>query len=328
MSEILIYQNETGNIKVDVIFEDSSIWLSQGQICEVFGKAKSTISEHIKAIFEEEELDKNSTVRNYRTVQKEGNREVEREIEYYNLDMIIAIGFRVRSNTGTKFRIWANEKLKEYITKGFVLNDDRFKSGNSTQYFDELQKRLRDIRISERFFYQKIKDIYMTSIDYNPKDEKTIEFFKIVQNKLLWAVSNQTAAELVHSRVDISKPLLGMSSYDKDSKSISKKDVSIAKNYLNEDEIKLLGLIVEQYLAFAETMAMQQTPMYMKDWITRLDAVISLNGRELLTHAGKISQINAKEKSEEEYKKYKIEQKRVEKEHSLKELEEDIKRLK
>src|SRR5574344_2804332 len=215
MSEILIYQNETGNIKVDVIFEDSSIWLSQGQICEVFGKAKSTISEHIKAIFEEEELDKNSTVRNYRTVQKEGKREVEREIKIYNLDMIIAIGFRVRSNTGTKFRIWANEKLKEYITKGFVLNDDRFKSGNSTQYFDELQKRLRDIRISERFFYQKIKDIYMTSIDYNPKDEKTIEFFKIVQNKLLWAVSNQTAAELVHSRVDISKPLLGMSSYDK-----------------------------------------------------------------------------------------------------------------
>lgn len=328
MSEILIYQNESGNIKVDVMFEDGSIWLSQAQICEVFGKAKSTISEHIKAIFEEEELNPISTVRNYRTVQKEGNREVEREIEYYNLDMIIAIGFRVRSNTGTKFRIWANEKLKEYITKGFVLNDDRFKSGNSTQYFDELQKRLRDIRISERFFYQKIKDIYMTSIDYNPKDEKTIEFFKIVQNKLLWAVSNQTAAELVHSRVDISKPLLGMSSYDKDSKSISKKDVSIAKNYLNEDEIKLLGLIVEQYLAFAETMAMQQTPMYMKDWITRLDAVISLNGRELLTHAGKISQINAKEKSEEEYKKYKIEQKRVEKEHSLKELEEDIKRLK
>ncbi|MDX9813716.1 MAG: RhuM family protein [Sulfurimonadaceae bacterium] len=325
MSEILIYQNESGNIKVDVRFEDGSIWLSQAQICEVFGKAKSTISEHIKAIFEEEELNPISTVRNYRTVQKEGNREVEREIEYYNLDMIIAIGFRVRSNTGTKFRIWANEKLKEFITKGFVLNDERFKNGSDTAYFDELQNRLRDIRISERFFYQKIKDIYMTSIDYDPKDEKTIEFFKIVQNKLLWAVSTQTAAELVYNRVDINKPLLGMSSFD--GKNITKKDVVTAKNYLAEDEIKLLGLLVEQYLAFAETMAMQHTPMYMKDWIARLDAVISLNGKELLTHAGKISHQVAKEKSELEYKKLKDEQKRAEKLESLKELENDIKRL-
>ena len=328
MSEILIYQNESGNIKVDVRFEDGSIWLSQAQICELFGKAKSTISEHIKAIFEEEELNPISTVRNYRTVQKEGNREVERDIEYYNLDMIIAIGFRVRSSTGTKFRIWANDKLKEYITKGFVLNDERFKNGNSMGYFDELQKRLRDIRISEKFFYQKIKDIYMTSIDYDPKDEKTIEFFKIVQNKLLWAVSSQTAAELVHNRVDMSKPLLGMSSYDKESKNLTKKDVSIAKNYLNEEEIKLLGLLVEQYLAFAETMAMQQTPMYMKDWIARLDAVISLNGGELLTHAGKISHETAIAKSGLEYKKFKDEQKKIEKIQSLKELEEDIKRLK
>ena len=328
MSEILIYQNENGNIKVDVMFEDGSIWLSQAQICELFGKAKSTISEHIKAIFEEEELNPISTVRNYRTVQKEGNREVERDIEYYNLDMIIAIGFRVRSSTGTKFRIWANDKLKEYITKGFVLNDERFKNGNSIGYFDELQKRLRDIRISEKFFYQKIKDIYMTSIDYDPKDEKTIEFFKIVQNKLLWAVSSQTAAELVHNRVDMSKPLLGMSSYYKESKNVTKKDVSIAKNYLNEEEIKLLGLLVEQYLAFAETMAMQQTPMYMKDWIARLDAVISLNGRELLTHAGKISHEMAIAKRGLEYKKFKDEQKKIEKIQSLKELEADIKRLK
>ena len=328
MSEILIYQNESGNIKVDVRFEDGSIWLSQAQICELFGKAKSTISEHIKAIFEEEELNPISTVRNYRTVQKEGNREVERDIEYYNLDMIIAIGFRVRSSTGTKFRIWANDKLKEYITKGFVLNDERFKNGNSMGYFDELQKRLRDIIISEKFFYQKIKDIYMTSIDYDSKDEKTIEFFKIVQNKLLWAVSSQTAAELVHNRVDMSKPLLGMSSYDKENKNLTKKDVSIAKNYLNEEEIKLLGLLVEQYLAFAQTMAMQRTPMYMKDWIARLDAVISLNGRELLTHAGKISHEMAIAKSELEYQKFKDEQKKIEKIQSLKELEEDIKRLK
>ena len=331
MSEILIYQNESGNIKVDVRFEDGSIWLSQAQICEVFGKAKSTISEHIKAIFEEGELDEKVVVRNYRITTKHGAIEGKtqtNDVAFYNLDMIIAIGFRVRSSTGTKFRIWANDKLKEYITKGFVLNDERFKNGNSMGYFDELQKRLRDIRISEKFFYQKIKDIYMTSIDYDPKDEKTIEFFKIVQNKLLWAVSSQTAAELVHNRVDMSKPLLGMSSYYKESKNVTKKDVSIAKNYLNEEEIKLLGLLVEQYLAFAETMAMQQTPMYMKDWIARLDAVISLNGRELLTNAGKISHEMAIAKSELEYQKFKIEQKKIEKIQSLKELEDDIKSLK
>ena len=325
MSNILIYQNENGNIKVDVRFEDDSLWLSQTQICEVFGKAKSTISEHIKAIFEEEELDKEAVVRNYRTTASDGKNY---DVAYYSLDMIIAIGFRVRSSTGTKFRIWAKDRLKEYITKGFVLNDERFKTGNSMSYFDELQKRLRDIRISEKFFYQKIKDIYMTSIDYNPKDEKTVVFFKLVQNKLLWAISSKTAAELVHSRVDISKALLGMTSFDKESKNITKKDVSIAKNYLNEEEIKLLGLLVEQYLAFAETMAMQQTPMYMKDWSERLDMVISMNGRELLNHAGKISHQMAKDKSEEEYLKYKEQKKQLQKVESLKELEEDIKRLK
>ena len=324
MSEILIYQNETGNIKVDVVFEAGSVWLSQAQICEVFGKAKSTISEHIKAIFEEGELDKKAVVRNYRTTANDGKNY---DVEYYNLDMIIAIGFRVRSTTGTKFRIWANEKLREYITKGFVLNDERFKNGTSMSYFDELQARLREIRLSEKFFYQKIKDIYMTSIDYDPKDEKTIEFFKVIQNKLLWAVSQQTAAELVHNRVDMSKPLLGMSSFDKEGKNITKKDVSIAKNYLNEEEIKLLGLLVEQYLAFAETMASQKTPMYMKDWIARLDMILSINGRELLTHAGKISHQIAKERSELEYQKYKENQKEEQKAQSIKELEEDIKRL-
>ena len=328
MSNILIYQNENGNIKVDVKFEDETLWLSQAQICEVFGKAKSTISEHIKAIFEEGELSPDLTVRNYRTVQQEGNREVSRDIVYYNLDMIIAIGFRVRSSTGTKFRIWAKDRLKEYITKGFVLNDERFKNGSSMSYFDELQKRLRDIRISEKFFYQKIKDIYMTSKDYDAKDEKTVAFFKLVQNKLLWAISSQTAAELVHSRVDISKPLLGMSSFDKEGENVTKKDVSIAKNYLNEEEIKLLGLLVEQYLAFAETMAMQQTVMYMKDWAQRLDMVISMNGRELLNNAGKISHQMAKDKSELEYQKYKENKIELQRQESLKELEDDIKRLK
>ncbi len=331
MNNILIYQNKNGNIKVDVRFEDKSLWLSQAQICEVFGKAKSTISEHIKAIFEEGELDERMVVRKFRTTTKHGaieGKTQSKEVNFYSLDVMIAIGFRVRSTTGTKFRIWAKDRLKEYITKGFVLDDDRFKNGHNMGYFDELQKRLRDIRISEKFFYQKIKDIYMTSIDYDAKDEKTIAFFKLVQNKLLWAISSQTAAELVHTRVDISKPLLGMTSFDKESGNITKKDVSIAKNYLNEEEIKLLGLLVEQYLAFAETMAMQQTPMYMKEWAERLDMVISMNGRELLTHAGKISHQIAKEKSELEYRKYKETKKELQKQESLKELEADIKRLK
>lgn len=322
---ILIYQNESGNIKVDVRFGDESIWLSQKQLSDVFGKSVKTINEHIVNIFNDEELEKNAVIRNYRITASDGKNY---NTMHYNLDMIIAIGFRVRSNTGTKFRIWAKDKLKEYITKGFVLDDDRFKNGNQMSYFDELQKRLRDIRISERFFYQKIKDIYMTSIDYNSKDEKTIEFFKIVQNKLLWAISSQTAAEIVHNRVDINKPLLGMNSFDKENKNITKKDVSIAKNYLNEEEIKLLGLLVEQYLAFAETMASQQTPMYMKDWISRLDMILTMNGRELLNNAGKISHEIAKEKSEIEYKKYKEKQKEIKKVENFKELEEDIKNLK
>lgn len=328
-SEILIYQNPDGNIKIDVRLQEETVWLTQGQMGQLFGKDKRTISEHISNIFSEGELEKSSTVRKFRTVQTEGNREVERELDHYNLDVIISVGYRVKSVQGTQFRIWATQRLKEYIIKGFTLNDDRFKSGSSMNYFNELQERIREIRLSEKFFYQKIKDIYATSIDYDPEDEKTIEFFKIVQNKLLWAISEQTAAELVYRRVDASLPLMGMLSYDKKQvASIKKAEVSIAKNYLNEDEIKLLGLLVEQYLAFAETMAQQQTPMYMKDWIQRLDTILQLNGRELLTHAGKISHKMALEKSGEEYKKYKQQQKAIEKEASLKELEEDIKKLK
>jgi hypothetical protein len=328
-SEILIYQNQDGNIKIDVRLQEETVWLTQSQMGQLFGKDKRTISEHISNIFSEGELEKSSTVRKFRTVQTEGNREVERELDHYNLDIIISVGYRVKSVQGTQFRIWATQRLKEYIIKGFTLNDDRFKSGSSMNYFNELQNRIREIRLSEKFFYQKIKDIYATSIDYDPKDEKTIEFFKIVQNKLLWAISEQTAAELVYRRVDASLPLLGMLSYDKKQvASIKKAEVSIAKNYLNEDEMKLLGLLVEQYLAFAETMAQQQTPMYMKDWIERLDAILKMNGRELLTHAGKISHQMALEKSGEEYEKFKQQQKAIEKEASLKELEEDIKKLK
>jgi len=323
--EILIYQNQEGNIKIDVRLEDETVWLTQAQLCELFQKSKATISEHIKNIYEERELEEGSTVRNFRTVAANNKTY---EMYYYSLDVIISVGYRVKSPQGTQFRIWATQRLKEYIIKGFALNDERFKTGNSMNYFEELQGRIREIRLSERFFYQKIKDIYTTSIDYDPKDEKTIEFFKVVQNKLLWAISSQTAAELVYRRVDASLPLLGMQSYDKKTpEKITKNDISIAKNYLNEDEIKLLGLLVEQYLAFAETMAQQRTPMYMNDWISRLDSILQLNGRELLTHAGKISHEIAVQKSGEEYAKFKVEQRKAEKEQSLKEIERDIKKL-
>jgi hypothetical protein len=324
-SEILIYQNPDGKINIDVRLEEESVWLTQAQLCELFQKSKATISEHIKNIFEEGELEESSVVRNFRTTAIDGKNY---DTKYYNLDVIISVGYRVKSPQGTQFRIWATQRLKEYIIKGFALNDDRFKSGTSMNYFNELQERIRDIRLSERFFYQKIKDIYTTSIDYNPKDEKTVAFFKVVQNKLLWAISQQTAAELVYRRVDAGLPLVGMQAFDKSNTvSIKKSDVSIAKNYLNEDELKLLGLLVEQYLAFAETMALQQTPMYMNDWIKRLDAILQLNGRDLLNHAGKISHAMAQEKSEAELEQYRISQKALEKAQSLNELEADIKKL-
>ena len=330
-SEILIYENREGNIKVDVHLDEETVWLTQDQMATLFGKGRSTITEHIGNVFKEGELEEKVVCRNFRHTTQHGaieGKTQEKEVKYYNLDVIISVGYRVKSPQGTQFRIWATQRLKEYIIKGFALNDDRFKSGNSMNYFDELQGRLREIRISERFFYQKIKDIYTTSIDYDAKDEKTIAFFKVVQNKLLWAISQQTAAELVYLRVDAHLPFLGMQSYDKKSGvQIKKTDVSIAKNYLNEDEITLLGLLVEQYLAFADTMAQQRTPMYMADWASRLDTILQLNGRELLTHAGKISHERALEKSNEEYEKYKLAQKQLEKEQSLKEIEEDIKKI-
>lgn len=325
-SDILIYQNVDGNIKIDVRLENETVWLTQAKMALLFGKARSTITEHIQNVFKEGELDESSVCRNFRHTADDGK---SYETNHYNLDVIISVGYRVKSVQGTQFRIWATQRLKEYIIKGFTLNDDRFKSGSSMNYFNELQERIREIRLSEKFFYQKIKDIYATSIDYDPKDEKTIAFFKIVQNKLLWAISEQTAAELVYRRVDASLPLMGMLSYDKKQRtSIKKAEVSITKNYLNEDEMRLLGLLVEQYLAFAETMAQQQIPMYMKNWIERLDAILQLNGRELLTHAGKISHQMALEKSEEEYEKFNQQQKAIEKEVSFKVLEEDIQKLK
>ncbi len=323
-SDIIIYQNQDGNIKIDVRLEDETVWLSQDQMAMLFAKAKSTINEHIKNIFEEGELAEGVSLKKFGISEFQ-----QKATNFYNLDVVISVGYRVKSQQGTQFRIWATARLKEYIIKGFALNDDRFKTGNSMNYFNELQERIREIRLSERFFYQKIKDIYTISIDYDAKDEKTILFFKIIQNKLLWAISEQTASELVYRRVDASLPLLGMQAFDKQvNKTIKKGDISIAKNYLKENEIKLLGLLVEQYLAFAETMAQQQTPMYMNDWINRLDSILQLNGRELLNHAGKISHEKAVERSSEEYAKYQVVQKNIAQENNLKEIENDIKALK
>jgi hypothetical protein len=330
-SDLLIYQAPDGRIKIDVRLEDETVWLAQAHMAELFGKSKKTISEHIRNIFNEGELDEMVVVRNFRTTTRHGAIEGKtqtKDVQYFNLDVIISVGYRVKSQQGTRFRIWATQRLREYIVKGFLLNDERFKSGSSMNYFKELQERIREIRLSERFFYQKIKDIYTTSIDYDPGAESTIAFFKVVQNKLLWAISMQTAAELVYHRADASLPLMGMLSFDKEGVPVRKGDVGIAKNYLKEDEIKLLGLLVEQYLAFAEVMAQQQMPMYMKDWIQRLDSIIQLNGRELLTHAGKISHQIALEKSALEYSKYKDAQKKPQHEESFWELEQDIKQLK
>lgn len=331
-SEIVIYQNQEGSIKVDVRLEEETVWLSQDQMAQLFGKGRSTITEHIGTIFKEGELTEAVVCRKFRHTTAHGaieGKTQEKEVTLYSLDVIISVGYRVKSQQGTQFRIWATQRLKEYIIKGFALNDDRFKTGTSMNYFNELQNRIREIRLSEKFFYQKIKDIYVTSIDYDSKDEKTIVFFKKIQNKLLWAISQNTAAELVFRRVDASLPLMGMLSYDKTAyNSIQKQEISIAKNYLNEDEMKLLGLLVEQYLAFAETMAQQQTPMYMNDWIARLDSLLQLNGREILTHAGTISHQMAVDKSEQEFQKYKTTQTQLEQEQSLKEIEADIKKLK
>ena len=264
-NQLILYETNDGKVTLNVTFHNESFWLPQKAIANLFGVEVPAISKHLKNIFESGELDEVSVISKMETTASDGKNY---STSFYNLDAIIAVGYRVNSKQATQFRIWATQTLKEFIVKGFVLNDERFKSGNSMNYFSELQERIREIRISERFFYQKIKDIYTTSIDYDAKDERTIEFFKIIQNKLLWAISSQTAAELIYRRADASLPLLGMQSFDKKNAiSIKKADISVAKNFLTEDEIKLLGLLVEQYLAFAETMAQQRTPMYMVDWI-------------------------------------------------------------
>ncbi len=265
--QFLIYQSEDGATRINVMLEAETLWLSQKQLTELFGKAKGTISEHIKHIFEDGELTPAATVRLFRTVQSEGGRDVTREVEHYNLDMVLALGFRVRSPVGVRFRQWANDKLKEYIVKGFVLDDARLKNpGKGHDYFDELTRRLQDIRTSERRFYQKITDIYATSVDYDASHALTQTFFATVQNKVHYAIHGQTAAELIATRADSSQPNMGLTTWE--GARIRKADVSIAKNYLNEEELRALNNLAEQYLIFAEGQAMRRIAMTMQDWIS------------------------------------------------------------
>ena len=268
-SEIIIYQSEKGNTKIEVKLENENVWLSQIQLAALYQTTKQNISLHLKNIFKDGELNENLTVKEYLTVQDEGQRSIKRPIKYYNLDAIISVGYKVNSHIGTQFRIWATQRLNEYLVKGFTMDDERLKSGNQMNYFEELVNRIRDIRSSEAIFYQKVKDIYVTSIDYDPKAEATKKFYATIQNKLHWAVHHHTAAELIAERVDAKKKDLGLTSWKADS--IRKADVSIAKNYLSQEELTELNLLVEQYLAFAETQANAKKAMYMSDWIKKLN---------------------------------------------------------
>lgn len=327
--EIVIYQSEDGNVKVDVLFQDETVWLSQEQMALLFGKGRTTITEHISNIFSEGELQEDMVCRKFRHTTQHGAIEglhQTKEVKYYNLDVIISVGYRVKSRQGTMFRIWATQRLRDYIIRGYALNEERFKKGSSMNYFKELVEKIREIRIEEKIFYQQIKDIYKTSIDYDPSDEMTLQFFKEVQNKLLWAVSEKTAAELIYYRANASLPMMGLTSTSTDSK-VKKQDITIGKNYLQENELKALKLIVEQYLAYAEAQALAHRPMYMKDWKERLDLILKLNERNVLEGPGKISHELAIEKAESEYMRYK----EIEKEHihleSIKELDKDIRLL-
>ncbi|MDD2718001.1 MAG: virulence RhuM family protein [Candidatus Wallbacteria bacterium] len=297
MNQIIIYQSEDGRTKLDVRLEDQTVWVSQKQLADLFGKAKGTISEHIKHIFEDRELEENSVVRYFRTTAADGK---QYEVAHYNLDMVLALGFRVRSPAAVRFRQWAADKLKEYIIKGFVLDDERLKNPKvGNDYFEELTRRIQDIRTSERRFYQKITDVYATSIDYDKNHPSTQEFFATVQNKVHFAVHGQTAAEIILSRADSKMPNMGLTNWE--GGRIHKADVSIAKNYLNEEELRALNNLVEQYLIFAEAQAERRIAMTMSDWITKLEGFLTLNDREILQNAGKVSAELAREHAEREF---------------------------
>ncbi len=305
-SEIILYQTEDGRTGVQCRFEDETVWLTQALLAELFEKDVRTINEHLVNIFDEGELRREATIRKFRIVRSEGRREVAREIEHYNLDAILAVGFRVRSHRGTQFRQWAIGRLNEYLVKGFTMDDERLKNPpgkGQTDYFDEQLERIRDIRSSERRFYQKVLDIYATSVDYAPNTEASQQFFAAVQNKMHWAAHGQTAAEVIHSRVDAGKPFMGLQT-TRPGGIIRKEDVSIAKNYLDGEELDTLNRIVNAYIEFAELRALQRKVMTMRDWITKLDEFLKLSEHELLDHAGKISAEQAKLKAELEYDRY------------------------
>ena len=302
LREFLIYQSEDGSTRIDVMLEAETLWLNQKQLTELFGKAKGTISEHIKHIFEDGELAEDSVVRFFRTTAADGK---QYEVAHYNLDMVLALGFRVRSPVGVRFRQWANDKLKEYIVKGFVLDDARLKNpGKGRDYFDELTRRLQDIRTSERRFYQKITDIYATSVDYDASHPLTQEFFATVQNKVHYAIHGQTAAELIAARASSSQPNMGLTTWE--GAHIRKADVGVAKNYLNEEELRALNNLAEQYLIFADGQAARRIAMTMQDWISKLEGFLTLNDREILQGAGKVSAQLTKNHAEGEFDKFRV----------------------
>ncbi|RXK87755.1 hydroxyacid dehydrogenase [Chlorobaculum sp. 24CR] len=301
--QFLVYTTEEGRTKIDVRLEGETVWLTQQLMADLFQTTQQNVSLHLQNIYSEGELQREATHKEFLSVRQEGSRQVQRTLDYYNLDAIISVGYRVKSALATRFRIWATQRLKEYIIKGFVLDDERLKNPDQPfDYFDELLRRIQDIRTSERRFYQKITDIYATSVDYDPMLSESIEFFQTVQNKMHWAITGQTAAGIVHSRADGSKPNMGLTNWR--GVKVRKGDVAVAKNYLDEEELAALNNLVEQYLVFAEGQAMRRVPMYMNDWIAKLHAFLTLNDREILTNAGKISHQLAKEYAEKEYEKF------------------------
>ena len=301
--QFLLYQTPDGDSRIEVKLQNDTVWLSLDQMAELFQRNKSTISRHIKNVLEDGELQEEATIANFATVQNEGTRKVERVIAYYNLDMIISVGYRVHSYRGVQFRIWATKVLKEYIVKGFAMNDDLLKRAGGGNYFDELLARIRDIRSSEKVFYRKVLEIYSLSIDYDPRVEMTQKFFKTVQNKMHYSVHGHTAAEIIYERADAEKDFMGLTTWS--GAMPTKPEAEIAKNYLTHEEIKSLNRIVSLYLDFAEMQAEEHRPMYMKDWINILDDFLRISRKDILTHAGKISAKLAKEKADQEYDKFK-----------------------
>lgn len=303
--DVVIYTADDGNTKIDVNFIDETVWLSQQQMSELFKTSRTNIVEHIGNIYDEGELDKISTCRDFRQVRKEGNRNVSRDIPFYNLDMIISLGYRIKSKIATDFRKWATERLKEYIIKGFTMDDERLKNLGGGLYWKELLERIRDIRSSEKVVYRQVLDLYATSIDYNPKSRESIAFFKMVQNKLHYAVHGQTVAEVIYKRADSEKEFMGLTTFSGDFP--TKKDISVAKNYLTEDELKILNRLVSGYFEIAEMQAMKHKPMYMSDYVETLDNIFKSTGEDVLKDAGKISHKQAMEKALFEYRKYQTE---------------------